>query len=347
MTSRASVREVFLAPLILCSVMVACALVTGQLAGISMRALIVPYVTTSLAITFVALLLTVFWWVLQLAFEKADAPLRTVKERLVERAPLLVLPALIFPLFLASFTATKTAIPFLVGYTWDPFWAQADRLIFGDDAWRIAHHWLGGGATTVFQWFYVVGWGAALIFVFPFVALNASAKFNAKFYTAMMTTWFIGGFVLAYLLSAAGPVFAHLVNSNGANHFTDLQRFLNSSLASGSPIRLTQAYLASALESHVAVKGGGISAMPSMHVAVVSIYVISARRTLWFVPALLFWIVIFICSAYFGYHYWIDGVVAAAVAGCCWGAAEQVLHQTSGVARVPIRVAPVSAAQKA
>jgi hypothetical protein len=82
--------------------------------------------------------------------------------------------------------------------------------------------------------------------------------------------------------------------------------------------------LPNALHSHVAVKSGGISAMPSMHLGTVSIYVLAARRTRWFVPAMLFWLIIFICSAYFGFHYWIDGIVAAALAAICWAGAERL-----------------------
>jgi membrane-associated phospholipid phosphatase len=76
------------------------------------------------------------------------------------------------------------------------------------------------------------------------------------------------------------------------------------------------------LHSHVAVKGGGVSAMPSMHLASVSIYICAARRTRLLVPAVLLWITIFVSSGYFGYHYWVDGIVAAGVAAICWSASE-------------------------
>ena len=64
--------------------------------------------------------------------------------------------------------------------------------------------------------------------------------------------------------------------------------------------------------------------MASVHLGAASIYVLSARRTLWFIPSILFWIVIFVCSAYFGYHYWIDGIVAVLVAAACWIVAERI-----------------------
>jgi membrane-associated phospholipid phosphatase len=63
--------------------------------------------------------------------------------------------------------------------------------------------------------------------------------------------------------------------------------------------------------------------MPSMHLGVASIYVLAARKTPWLAPAILFWLIIFVASAYFGYHYWVDGIVAAAVAAMCWAAAER------------------------
>jgi len=328
-----NIRAVYFAPLLLCSAMVGCAFVAAQLAGVSSRLLFVPYFSSSLAITFVSLLLTVFWWAFQLARRGADSPLRRIGENLEERVPYLLLPAAIFPLFLVSFTTVKTAIPFLVGYSWDPFWAQADRLLFGDDGWRIAQHWFGRGSAVWLEWFYSVGWGLALVFVMALVPLNATPRFTGKFYVAMMATWLAAGVVLAYLFSAAGPVFAHLVNSDRADQFIDLQRFLNSSLGQNSPIRLTQHYLGSALYSHVAVKGGGISAMPSVHLGAASIYVLGARRTLWFIPSVLFWIIIFICSAYFGYHYWIDGIVAAIIAAACWTAAERMAMPIPGTSR--------------
>ena len=61
--------------------------------------------------------------------------------------------------------------------------------------------------------------------------------------------------------------------------------------------------------------------MPSMHLASVSIFVLAARRTKWIIPAILFWLIIFVLSAFFGFHYWIDGIVAAIVAAFCWYAA--------------------------
>jgi hypothetical protein len=326
---RDEVRAFFVLPSILCASMVLCAFVTGQLAGISSTHLLLPYFSTSIAITIISTLLTIFWWVLRLARAQADTPLRIIRSRLKQRAPYLLLPAIVFPLFLASYTAVKTAIPFLAGYSWDPFWADADRLLFGQDAWRIAYSWLGTSAALPLEWFYTVAWGLTLMFILALVPLNAAPRFTTMFYSAMMATWLLGGVAFAYLFSAAGPVFAHLTNSNPHDQFADLRVFLGSSLPPSSPIRLTQTYLASALQSHVAVKGGGISAMPSMHLGVASTYVFAAKRTRWFAPAMLFWLTIFVASAYFGYHYWIDGIAAVLLAAVLWRVSEAIFSRNS------------------
>jgi membrane-associated phospholipid phosphatase len=82
------------------------------------------------------------------------------------------------------------------------------------------------------------------------------------------------------------------------------------------------------------VKGGGISAFPSMHLGAASIYVLAARKTPWFLPSLLFWAAIFLSSGYFGYHYWIDGIAAAGVAILCWFSAEKALSSRWSMRRL-------------
>jgi membrane-associated phospholipid phosphatase len=129
---------------------------------------------------------------------------------------------------------------------------------------------------------------------------------------------------MAYAFSAAGPVFAPIFDPGLAAQFHPLQELLNPTTAY-RPIGTAQEYLlVAARETHDAQKGGGISAFPSMHIATVTIYVMAARRTWWLLPAAVLWISIFIGSAYFGFHYWIDGIVAALVSAGCWQGAAAI-----------------------
>ena len=264
-----------------------------------------------------------------LARSRADNPLSKIKERLVERLPLMILPAFVLPTFLIGYTASKCAIPFLVGYTWDHFWANVDRAIFGDDAWRLALGAIGTSTIHVWTWVYSVGWGTAFLVVANAVAWYGKRELIGVYFTASLATWLIGGCFMAYALSAAGPVFAPMFDPSLASRFRPLQDFLNTSLGYG-PIGFSQHFLAVAVHQHVASKGGGISAMPSMHIASVSIFVLAARRTRWVCPAILFWLMIFVLSAYFGFHYWIDGIVAAIVSAICWFGSEILYSRLLG-----------------
>jgi hypothetical protein len=315
--------HIFAGPLMWLALLFTVSLALTAYSGVVFRYLIYPYFSASAAITLLCVLGTIFWWVLELAWRRADQPLHTIAVRMKPRLIYLTLPVLVFPMFLVSYTAAKTCIPFIVGYPWEGFWANADSFIFGDDVWHIAHRWLGERPMPYLEWIYTVAWGGALVISSALSVLVFPIRRIGVFYTAMMGTWVIGGVLLAYLLSAAGPVFAHIGDPSLAARFSPLTIALHEGLSPHGAIRFTQDYLATRVDSHIAVKGGGISAMPSMHLGTATVYVLAARGTVWLFPTIAFWLLIFVCSGYFGYHYWIDGILAAGVAIVCWAVSER------------------------
>jgi membrane-associated phospholipid phosphatase len=120
---------------------------------------------------------------------------------------------------------------------------------------------------------------------------------KSRFIIGCILSWAIG-MVLAYIFSSAGPIFTG--------------RF-DPALAPESVRRVTQFLWANYLQG-TAILGGGISAFPSMHVAL----------AVWFALALqsrgLGWLGwcyafgVFACSVILGWHYSLDGVAGAAVA---------------------------------
>jgi hypothetical protein len=323
-----STAQALLVPAILTGIMLLIGAASAQRASVDWSELPGPYLLAAFGGTVIAVLVSVFCWTALMAFQKEENP----RSRLVERgrsfAPALIFPLVLFPIFLVGFTTAKTAIPFLVGYRWDGVLSEVDEIFFRDDAWRIAHFWLGDGSMEFWAWVYTFGWGTVLVTTKAFVAIHAPRRRLAVFYTAMLLTWLLGGCIMAYAFSAAGPVFAHLVEPQLAGRFGDLRHAISTQLPSDGVLRTTQGYLAAALQDHIAHKGGGISAMPSMHLGAASIYVLAARRGPWLFPALAFWLVIFFLSAYFGYHYWVDGLVAAVVAILSWITAEAYYAKT-------------------
>jgi hypothetical protein len=302
--------------------MVAVGIAAGSAAGVGTASLVLSYIEIASAFTLLAALTFVFFEFAKLARMRADKPVSIVLGLLRQRAALLVLPILLWPMMLAAYTTAKMAIPFLVGYGWDGFWAHADRLIFGQDAWILSIPLVEWAPVGLWEWVYSGAWGVLLFIWFAAVPFYASKRRVGIIYTATFASWLIGGWLIAYTTSAAGPVFAHLADPALADRFLPMREHLAGALTADGPIRQTQAALATVLKKHVAIPAAGISAMPSMHLAMTTIYVLAARRTWWIVPACVFWLIIFIGSAYFGYHYWLDGIVAAVVALLCWTAAE-------------------------
>ena len=327
--------RIFSAPILLTGLMVIFAVVASSMSGVDGIPLLRPYIGAGLAITFLSALIWMFLKIAKMAFGGVEHPMMRVSESLKDRWKILIFPALLFPIFLAAYTTAKMSIVFLVGFGWDQFWADVDAALIGGDPWRITHAVFGPAVSAGWAWAYSVGWGLTLFFCAAFVSLFGEQRQVAVYFTAMIASWLIGGVLMAYGTPAAGPVFAHLFEPALTDRFEPLRSSLNALLPVDSSIRTTQAYLASSANSALAVKAGGISAMPSMHLAACTIYVMAAIGTRWLVPALLFWLVIFVGSIHFGYHYAIDGIAAAAISVPCWRLAEAFYSE-------PLATAPAS-----
>jgi hypothetical protein len=120
---------------------------------------------------------------------------------------------------------------------------------------------------------------------------------KARFIISFMLTWAIG-MALAYIFSSAGPIFTGRYDP---------------SLAPES-VRRTAAFLWTNYKESGAQLGGGISAFPSMHVALAAWFalVLQTRRIAWLGVAYV--IGIFAGSIILGWHYAMDGVAGIAVA---------------------------------
>jgi hypothetical protein len=317
------------APFLICTAMIISAATTHAMGGPSGLSLLADYIVGTISVVVTAILLFVFVEVARLASLKAEHPLPIVFAKLRSRLALLVLPLLVFPTFLASFTAAKSGMQGLIGFRFDLAFAKADAIIFGTDPWRLTHALLGPWSTSIIEFFYVQVWVTALVYSKALIPLFADRRVVWTYFTAMLLTWFLGGFVAAYLLSAAGPTFANLADPETAARFLPLKQQLIGTLPPDSSFLRGPAYLQEANSSGSTYYGGGISAMPSMHIAAVSLYVLAARGTRWHLPACAFAVIIFIGSIHSGYHYAVDGFAAAAIAYGCWRASERLYASQS------------------
>lgn len=326
-----SVKQALAIPLLLLAAMLTVAAGLSVITGVNGSAVFLPYIATWAASTLIAIFLWVFFEVARLFPARAERPFQAVAGRLAHRQKLFALPALIFPTFLGAYTWAKVSIPFAVGYGWEERWANLDHAIFGSDAWVLAHDLSPPALANAWAFFYAVIWGFALVFSGTLIGAFASRRLTTTFFTALMLSWLIGGIGMAYLLSAAGPVFAHLTDPALADRFAPLRSELIRILGQDDFVITSQRYLAARMREKIALKGGGVSAMPSMHIATATICVLAARGSRWFWLALLFLLLTFFGSIYLGYHYAVDAPVAALVAIACWKIAQSIYGQPANL----------------
>jgi hypothetical protein len=321
-------------PVILLTIMLATAVGLSLLTGVDGSRVFLPYIFAWASVTLIAAMIRLFVEVARLAPTRVDRPLHIALRTVLGRQQLFILSALIFPAFLGAYTWAKSSIPFVVGYPMEQFWADVDRAILGADAWRLAHELMDPSFGSAWSFFYAVIWGFGLAFTGPIIATFAQRRSASIFFTALMLSWLLGGILCAYLMSAAGPVFAHLADPSLTARFEPLRAELTQTLGPENIVVKSQRALAASLNFKIAVKGGGISAMPSMHIATATIFLLAARGTLWIVPATAFLVLTFFGSVYLGYHYAVDAPVAVVVASLSWLLANG-LYQRQWLSPVP------------
>jgi hypothetical protein len=246
-----------------------------------------------------------------------------------------LVPALLGPLFFSSFGSFKRLIPYVAPFTWDPTFANWDRWLHGGhDPWTLLQPVLGtpavtGAVNAVYNiWFFVM--------FFTFIWQTMGVKRPAlrmQFLTCFVLYWIVIGTGLAMLLSSAGPCYFGRVTGL-PDPYAPLMAYLHQA-AEHVPVwsLKVQEMLWDNYVGHGTMLGSGISAMPSMHLAIATLMALLGWRiNRWVgIGYTAFAAVILVGSVHLGWHYAIDGYVSIVAAIAVWHATGWAMCRRPGV----------------
>jgi hypothetical protein len=252
--------------------------------------------------------------------EREDRPLaRRAREADLSAVASYLLGFQLFALQMGALTWLKQMLPQIVPFWADRPLASLDRLLLHTDAWRI----VPGSFVHALDIIYIF-WSPATTIAINVILCLKPSRIKSRAILAYFLIVGLMGVCGQYLLSSAGPVFYDRLF--GGDRFADLMTRIH---AHAPVVNRTVDYLWTSYTSHVDNIAGGISAMPSLHVAVAAWFAL-ALSSLWpklRVPAWAFWLVMFVGSFALGWHYFVDGAAGTLGAIGCWLLAGSLLQR--------------------
>ncbi len=294
------------------------------------------------AATFMAVVIPII--ILQLYRARPAGPIRFVGNllandlRLVERGMIALPCILLFPLFTSAYTSVKSAISLLHPFGLDPLFARWDSLLHGGHAWELIHPIVGFPIVTfalnfAYNLWFFVAW---IIFALVTV-MTGDAKLREQYLLSFCACWMLLGSVAAIALSSAGPCYYGLLYA--ADPYAPLMSYLRS-VNETYPIWALNAQdmLWEKHVANIAGLGSGISAMPSMHVAIATLNAILLSRLSRALGllGLIYLLLIQVGSVHLGWHYAIDGYVSIIGVLFIWWAAGRWVARSDRRAPVPV-----------
>ena len=218
-------------------------------------------------------------------------------------------------LLCSSFIIIKTTIPLMVPFWADPMLAGWDRALFGGvDGYAWSHQYAPYVSAGWAMMFYMPVWAVSMLLFPAFVVLVETDMARKQKYLAIyFYSWLVLGLVLATLMSSAGPIYYDRLL--GAEVFAAMHESLAGIGFERTAAHMLQEGLWKAYEADGGqqLRGSDISAFPSMHVAMATLWgCYLAERSKWLAPVgFAYAAVILFLSVFTGWPYAVDGIFSA------------------------------------
>jgi len=184
---------------------------------------------------------------------------------------------------------------------------------------KLVHGLLPHLPTSLFTSIYFVIWSLPALFL-PLIiaATDDDAARTRRFLILYVLVWVGLGNIVALIGMSVGPVYFDRLE--GSVRFAGLAHALIQSGVEHGPLGKIQDSLWNAYANRAQVVGSGISAFPSVHVAVATLTMLYlGERSRWLAPfGMAFLVAILFLAVYVGWHYAIDGYFSIFVMVSAW-----------------------------